>query len=262
MRSLILLIALMTFAASTSEAQPKIQSAQTKEPSQAEQRGSDKSPLVVRIIAPQDGEQKTAKEEEYRKEKAQEDRRLVWATIWLAFVTTALAIFTAFLWLSTKRLVVESKNTAKRQLRAYVFYRPVLPVYIPTLAEWHTVGMRFMIHNNGQTPAYDLRQVTNVGLRPSAIDIELHPVDFDEDGSRFVLNPGMHSEQVMRTDGPISQENIARFRARTHALYVWGEARYKDAFGDPQWCRYAFQISGEGEGSGNIHWCARGNEAS
>jgi hypothetical protein len=260
-RHALFLLALIALSTGAQSQQPGSNSLSGFAPA-AEERGTDKNPVAVKVLPSPDTEAQAAKQEEYRKEKAKEDRWLTNSTVWLAFVTTALAIFTGFLWRTTYKLVDEGKNTAKRQLRAYVFYRPDLPISIPVLTEWHTTGMKFRVHNNGQTPAYDLRQLTLIGLRERNIGVVLHPIGFEEDGSRFVLNPGMHSEQLMRTTAPLPQVDMDRFRAGTHAIYIWGEARYRDTFGDHQWCRYAFQITGEGTTSGNLHWCRHGNEAS
>jgi len=251
------LLLLFGFAQSQEPPKPKAPDQKAK----TSQRGSEQSPIFVKT--PRPSTQAERDYEAYEKhEKPENERWTTRATVALAGITLGLAIFTALLWNATRKLVTDAKDTAQRQLRAYVFYRPDLPIHIPNMNELHTTGVKFRIHNSGQTPAYDLRHVTLIGLRERSLSIVLHPVDFPEDGSRVALNPGMHSEQVMKTDLPYPQADIDRFRAGTHAVYIWGEARFRDTFGAPQWVRYAFQITGEGDASGNIQWCRYGNEAS
>src|SRR6185295_7232995 len=70
-----------------------------------EQRGTDNNPLTEKILPTPNANTQTAKEEEYRRVKAEEDKELAHATVWLARITAALAIFTAALWWSARKLV-------------------------------------------------------------------------------------------------------------------------------------------------------------
>jgi hypothetical protein len=114
MRWLLLLIVCVVSSVAYSE-QP--QATQLKKASQAEKIGTDNEPFFVKIVPAQDAEEKAAKEEEHRKEKAQEDKRLADATVWLAAVTTILALFTALLWWATYKLSRDAKQTADRQAK-------------------------------------------------------------------------------------------------------------------------------------------------
>ena len=76
--------------------------------SEAKQYGTDESPFTVKILPAEDAKGKAEREEQYKKEKANED----W---WLTGATIALAIFTALLWGATYRLAKDAKATAAQQ---------------------------------------------------------------------------------------------------------------------------------------------------
>lgn len=83
--------------------------------SKTEERGTERSPLMVRVLPSPDAAEREAKDEASRTEKVVEDRRLVYATIALAAITGALALFTGGLWFATYSLGKEAKESAKRQ---------------------------------------------------------------------------------------------------------------------------------------------------
>lgn len=83
--------------------------------------GTEQRPFIVKTITAPKGKEETDYETYERHEKSKNERRLTCATIWLAVVTTFLAIFTAYLWDATRKLVKSAEETAKRQLRAFIF---------------------------------------------------------------------------------------------------------------------------------------------
>ena len=112
MRTLIAIALFVAFTCSVySKEQPIGKAGECQDIAKAEERGTEASPLTIKILPAQDAAEKAAKEEEHRKEKAHEDSLLASATVWLALVTTALAVFTAFLWNATVKLVREAKRT-------------------------------------------------------------------------------------------------------------------------------------------------------
>lgn len=71
-------------------------------------------------------------------------------TVALAFLTLVLALGTFFLWLATRRLVKDSKKTAERQLRAYVFIEEG-SIVLNQFGFWN---IQITFRNFGKTPAY------------------------------------------------------------------------------------------------------------
>lgn len=73
-------------------------------------------PISVNILPAPDADAKAAKQERNDQEKAANERKIVWATIFLAFVTAILAIFTGALWWVTLSLSKSAAATSKQQM--------------------------------------------------------------------------------------------------------------------------------------------------
>jgi len=169
MRALIAIALFVVFACSVySKEQPIGKAGERQDKSKAEERGTETSPLTIKILPAQDAAEKAAKEEEHRKEKAHEDSLLTSSTVWLALVTTALAVFTAFLWNATVKLVREAKKTGTMQLRAYISSRPN---FIFDFGPKQHACMRYTIENHGQTPAHSVQHVAVVDVLPYPLPI-------------------------------------------------------------------------------------------
>lgn len=164
MRALIAIALFVSFTCSVySKEQPIDKAGERQDKTKAEERGTDNSPLTIKILPAPGAAEKAAQEEEHRKEKAHEDSLLAGSTVWLALVTTALAVFTAFLWNATVKLVREAKKTGTMQLRAYVSSRPD---FIYDFSPKKIASMRYTIENHGQTPAYSVQHVAIVDILP------------------------------------------------------------------------------------------------
>ena len=90
---------------------PEKSSAVNKQRTQAERTGTEKNPLIIKILpTSSDSTQSGAKHGE---EKESQETRIANATWGLFWVTFALAAFTALLWLANLRLVKDSTKSAK-----------------------------------------------------------------------------------------------------------------------------------------------------
>jgi hypothetical protein len=149
-------LAVLVAFASDSLGQSKQPPTQSKPAAQApapDQRGTDQVPLAVKILPATDAQEQAEKAEHERKEKAVIDEKLAFETQRIADYTDRLALFTVllfcvavaqaglFLWQlrymrqgmrdaemaakdsadATRDSVTLAKDTAQRQLRAYVF---------------------------------------------------------------------------------------------------------------------------------------------
>ena len=92
------------------------------------------------------------------------DASIAIGTGFIALFTIVLAFATGFLWLSTRNLVIDAKQTAERQLRAYVFVQPT-----QTNITDDTISIRYVFQNTGQTPAYDVRHASKLEILPEPL---------------------------------------------------------------------------------------------
>lgn len=188
------------------------------------------------------------------------DWALVYVTLVLVGVTAALALYTARLWRSTKKLAADANDTAteqarltrdairqatrsadhaeasvvaslessERQLRGYVEIRPDLVETKRINAEQILFRFLARVVNRGQTPAYHMRTAAHVAELP--VPFPLHPPGLNEEESsgyfapraEFVITPDPHILNV--SELPAVREGKAR------RLYFYGYILYEDAF--------------------------------
>lgn len=87
---------------------------------------TEKLPMVVKALPSDSTNKQTQKKTNNEHEKSFYDKLIAWSTALLAVITAVLAFFTYRLWASIR-------DTAKRQLRAYIFMKITLKCFmIPT----------------------------------------------------------------------------------------------------------------------------------
>lgn len=239
-----------------SKENPNSETTETKKAPDNEQRGSNNNPITVKILPSPDADTKAAKEEHYREEKASEDKWLTRSTVWLAFVTTPLAVFTALLWIATWRLVKGAEDTAKRQLRAYV---SVASAEIIDLNAGLIPVAHLRVKNFGQTPAYDLVAIGGIAVGESfdRLPAPTGPSVM----SRSSLSIGAISDQYHPAPRPLRPEEMAAILAGTMTLWVYGEFQYRDTFNINHSISYRFQTGGTAGVRGtNLAVCEEGNQ--
>jgi hypothetical protein len=223
-----------------------------KKPSD-DNRGTEQSPLVVKIIGTEPKAQNgTADNSESHQEKSPD-----WWTIGatLALVCVGLLQFVAFI-VQARRLgqtINIMKDTAERQLRAYVGLKGV--VTIANVAQGQKPIVTAPVGNFGQTPAYKVK------LLPKTETIEF-PNPVKVPGLR-VVNPGNDGFEIRASMKTVLTEmDMAALTNKQAAIYFFGEIIYYDMF-----CHHnrttKFRLLHEGEllGSGRMGICDEGNEA-
>jgi hypothetical protein len=185
-----------------------------------------------------------------------------------ALATVAIGVFTLTLKLSTDRLWVAgekqrklSEDTARRQLRAYVFVAQVEIVDVGT----SNVNAAVIIRNTGQTPAYDVTVSTGANAFNIPGNVTFTPTPVGPDSSRFIFGPdGLGRRNISLHSIIGAQTAIAAIKNGNGALYVWGEILYKDAFGEGQHTRFRHMIGGTASWPSDnmMTVCQDGNEAS
>lgn len=144
----------------------------------------------------------------------------------LTLALTAVAAYAAL------RTVHTMRDTAKRELRAYVNYDTGR--ISGTLGiEGETSLVRIQIKNFGQTPAYRLRARNAVARLPWPPEEESFILP-DEPNSFGVLGPTHHFTMVRRLPDPAFPIGTLELLRRGEvAIFVYGEIEYEDAFGNP-----------------------------
>jgi hypothetical protein len=146
----------------------------------------------------------------------------------IAAFTVLLALSTAMLWHATRALVRDAKDTAERQLRAYVGdYKADMKI-VTFEAGGFGVRAHLELRNFGQTPAYDF----TIWSR-TQVDEE-NAIPFGQGLQEGVAlqktvafpDAGLHVNQIFA----VTDEDLAAIRNGTKKVFLWGEAKYVDAF--------------------------------
>ncbi len=265
MRWLLLSLVLIVGVVQSQE-QPNPKTQQKK--ATAEQRGSEQAPLLVKAPSPT-----TQAERDYvayeKHEKPANERKMTNATVALAWITGVLAFFTALLWGATYCLVRNAKDTARRQLRAYISLTGGDIVVSEEKKEFR-VALKFI--NCGQTPAYsvsssfeaEIRELQNVNL-PELGQVFPSAKPIGERDSNTIAGPGIHINTA-EVKGFINDQ-LEHVRSRTSAIFVWGEINYIDIFDQPHWLKFRYVNGGKAHDKlktqfgWHLQPCKEGNDA-
>jgi hypothetical protein len=177
----------------------------------------------------------------------------------LFVVTALLVIYTKKLWSSTSDLVIDAKDTAKKELRAYVNVLGVTRASFDPQTSQRAELVFIEFKNFGQTPAKGGTYWIKMCAEKCPL---LHLLEKPENATiaRFgSIAPG-HSLKV-RTNIPL-MENGNEIYAGRYALYIYGALSYLDAFEEKRTTSFCYMRSGIGWTSdGEMDECNQGNEA-
>jgi len=161
---------------------------------------------------------------------------------------------------ATQQSVVEGKDTAKRQLRAYLIVNIGGAIY-----QEREKGLKFegkpLLVNTGQTPARKVRYKAKSAILP------FPPSDnfvFEEVGEDIGF--GMLGAQQTATMGAIVDEfcedegveSIKKMMGKS--LYIWGTVTYEDTFGNPHFTKFGQQLYWNKDNSVNGHFIPNHND--
>jgi hypothetical protein len=190
------------------------------------QRGTEQLPFVIKALPTPKDKDETNYETYERREKPTNERRTLYATVWLAIVTTVLAIFTAYLWLATRKMVKSSEEMAKRHLRAFIFgkgFNCVPDVWDDKIREY-VFGVRW--ENVGLTPGIDVCSWIQLKVRP--ID-DTEEITFVPSGDRIptVMGPRSKAETPFLA---LPLENMIGKWRNEAQIFIWSRVEYRDIF--------------------------------
>ena len=144
-------------------------------------------------------------------------------TFWLTFFTAILGIATVWLAIYTTHLALGAKDTATRQLRAYI-----CDVSGMAVLESGMIKVVIDLKNSGQTPAYDVEVycdppvITQQNARPFDQACKFAPV-------KTIIGAGSEF-QLTRFVTQITADDLYSIKNGICALFVWGRVNYTDAF--------------------------------
>jgi len=178
-----------------------------------------------------------------------------------AAFTFVLAVSTILLWLSTQATVSHARQTAERELRAYITITKHRALHYRTMLD-HIIVPCFTVINRGQTPAYNVTVtiMARYDLAERAETLQLEP---SPSGS-FTLNPG--EKTVMTADlPPLDAASIADLDSGAKVLILLGEVLYVDAFGRNRRTRMRASSNKDSvvkaDGSVQLEWHGSDNDA-
>lgn len=196
---------------------------------------------------------------------------------WRRILKNPTSIFTGILAIFTIGLVVVGwfqfaaiRNTAKRQLRAYVFPEIIdidnVEEPSPNHAPEGPPSITIKTKNSGQTPAYDVTWTGYMSIReyplgPDGLPLPRRP---SEHISKMHIPPGGIVYQTRQMNRPLTAAETFDLRKCKLALYIHGKIAYRDAFNKSRITRYRFFYNGLCAKSGRApRWLAYkdGNEA-
>ena len=199
------------------------------EPS-ADTRGTEQSPLAVRIIPAPKTAADVAQEAAARQERASNE-------LWLILLATAVGA-TA---LGQLVALVAFIGMTRRQQRAYVF---VSGAEIVDLEISGAPIVQIEIKNTGQTPAYNLTHVWRCGNFDYPLQQKLLLPHNNEPVSWPHLGPGASAKAQRAAEKQVTNGAASELTNRATAFYVYGELFYRDAFNKMRFTRYVFFHTG------------------
>ena len=214
-----------------------------EKPAAADSRGTEQSPLAVKILpAPADAA---------RLAREQQDRAAT--NFWLIGLAIAMVAVASLLLVTLVTMIA----TTRRQLRAYLF---VSRAEIVDLELGSVPIVQLDIKNTGQTPAYHVTHVWRCGSfsHPLAEKLPLplrgEPVTWAHLGPGAMARCHRTAEKQISAGGELANRPIA--------FYVYGEIVYRDVFKRRRFTRYVFFQEGFPRiGPGQLIAFTKGNEA-
>jgi len=231
---------------------PNQKSEGTQQQADANQRGSEGSPFIIKILPSEQ-----ARNESPNKSWSLSDKIAVIASI-VAFLQ-----FIALVW-----TVLVMILNGQRQLRAYVLPENsgilegtmLVP---PQPAKANVPGVGMLIKNSGQTPAYNLISVAKIAVIPVAsenIALVLPPM---AEQFPLTLGAGGTFSKALWFDRPLTAQEISDIAIGIQAIYLYGRIEYRDAFKKGHFANFRLHYMGQFPPlpSAYFNFSQRGNDA-
>ncbi len=153
-----------------------------------------------------------------------------------------------------------ARDTAKRQLRAYVTVNGVIRTKDPGDLNGQGFAVLVDIKNSGQTPARDSLQWARIEIQEFPLTTHL-PIHCLENPTKGILPPEAKNLAFPTFTRDLTTIEENAILANHTAIYVYGEIDYLDAFGDRHLTQFRFRCNGQGYPLGMFKPDCEGNEA-
>jgi hypothetical protein len=270
LRCLVTALALLAAFASHSWGQSK-QPAQVKQaaqPTATDQRGTEQSPAIIKIIPSPKSVEETEVDRREREEKNKSDWWLIKLTAALAIVGALQLLVFGYQAIQLKRTVEATKQAAEhipRVERAYVFVTvngddmriPIMAAYAAANSETahleitHPISVEFSFENQGKTPA-EIREVSASLVHWTELPLE---PNYDASARLALLPTNRYLAANSRTaQKPVELQIRPTFSAAMSMMrgdsFIWfyGRVIYFDIFGEEHEHRFVWRF-----GSGDFN---------
>jgi hypothetical protein len=236
-----------------------------KQSAEPAQRGTDSAPLVVKLAPSQLDQIAPA-------QQSQEGRNKATAEWWMAALTAGLFVVAFFqlllFWrqlrimntslrdteaaalaarkaaIATEASVELAKDTAHRQLRAYVNRLDFLSTEGIPHPNGTILECIVAVRNDGATPALKLVGAGEMVLQPIGAPPPSEDwLTWSPNPVPSVLGPGQTHEIVLRTSAPITPEEMNCLNAGVQLrLFALCCVRYEDSYGSPHWLAFSIPV--------------------
>ena len=134
-----------------------------------------------------------------------------------------------------------ARETAQMQLRAYVY---IDALEIRNFGTERPLEAWLMLKNSGNTPAYNFQRLGHIALGEFPLRTFATVIWGNIKG--FLAPNGEVYFGPLRTQKALTADEYASVVAGTHAIYVWGNLRYTDAFKRERYVQFRSYYRGNG----------------
>jgi hypothetical protein len=158
---------------------------------------------------------------------------------------------------AAEHTVAMMKDTAYRQLRAYVFM-DTTKVRITPAGERQRFYITVRLRNYGQTPAYEMTHIANQFVE----DMTTHARSHEQTTNLHKIDAGPRSQIIRASVDFLEPPLVEAIMSGKQLLFVSGEVKYRDAFGIEQTTKYKLMYGGSPSATNRkLRQCEDGNEA-
>jgi hypothetical protein len=209
--------------------------------SSVDQRGTEQSPVIVKIAPGPNAKEEADQAKSDRDNKTAADRRS-------EYITVSIAIASAIQTIVLIVTVVVMMCNGRRQLRAYISIQQAKR----TTPHQPVPQFQLVVKNWGQTPAYSVTYWVEVKVCELASAASITPSEHEFiSGSELQPSDNFTVGQINNdTKIGISDEQAVAFADGKIAFYIFGRLDFLDAFQTRRWVKFKFRYGNESAPNG------------